>query len=148
MVLLGFVIDGYDLQLETVESCPEQFALRIIDGSDELVLTIDDDRIDEQTIGEDAHCLAEEIDSDFLEECLLVANDLLPKGFEVRALGWLTTLVHYQDCSEQGLSNKYPTFSRSYVDTTGCADVLDYVDKHSLRKTHPDLYNSYFRGVC
>ena len=31
MVLLGFVIDGYDLQLETVESCPEQFALRIID---------------------------------------------------------------------------------------------------------------------
>jgi len=32
MVLLGFVIDGFDIQIETVESRPEQFALRIIDG--------------------------------------------------------------------------------------------------------------------
>jgi hypothetical protein len=45
----------------------------------------------------------------------------------VRAIGWITTVVKYHIHKENGTDNGYPKFERSFVSTTGFADVMNYV---------------------
>jgi len=107
------------------------FFLRMFkeEGRGGLHLQLYEDLIKLDFIG-DCPYTALEINTPFL----LDVKKALEKELEnnilyVRAIGWITTVVKYHIHKENGTDNGYPKFERSFVSTTGFADVMNYV-KH------------------
>ena len=145
MTILSFQSQCYTVQVWQQMDDSSCFVLCVADGESGAYLFLSGGKLKRHHTGPFGKEILEAINLYFLYECLEQVEKMKFSHY-VRVVGWLRALVKLQSAMENGLYLEQPLLSRSYVDTTGGASVLEHINRDSLRFTQPELYHSYFGG--
>lgn len=140
MILVEFTVKGYKVSVETKRKWNNQYALRVQKNESWAIFTRDGfllDGVDENKIRSFS-----DTSLDFIQSCMLAMYELIPFRQSYRVLGWMKTILQDKIYENQDIYQSYQYFAPS-VDSTGGANVLDYVKKGILKRKHPELYEEH-----
>jgi len=132
MIIAKVCCSGLDVELN-LDLGNSSFFLRMYkgEGRGELHLQLYEGLIKSDFIGNCPYTnfeIRKKINTPFLFDVKKALEKELENNIlYVRAIGWITTVIKYHIHKENGTDNGYQKFEKSFVSTTGFADVMNYV---------------------